>query len=143
MERLKLLALDADDLKVVSSCCQDSVLKMGSMEYIPSENRFILMLNRFVWENETGSSHERRQSILHFERVNNVQISGLPVNDKEVVLSMLAVLFEEGEAPSGHIELVFAGDGAIKLEVECIEALLTDMPAAWQTGSRPDHEKDT
>ena len=38
------------------------------------------------------------------------------------------------------IELVFAGDGAIRLDVECIEAQLADMPAAWEAQSVPKHD---
>ena len=38
------------------------------------------------------------------------------------------------------IELGFAGDGAIRLDVECIEAQLADMPAAWEAQSVPKHD---
>ena len=141
MTQLKLMAFDAEDLQVISSCCQDAVLKTGELDYSIAEKRFILSLNRFVWEGEdTSKKGERRKSVLHFERVNGVKLSGIDRQDKEMVLSLLAVIFEEGEAPGGVIELVFAGDGAIRLEIECIEAQLADLPAAWEATSRPKHE---
>jgi len=138
MSNLKLLALDAEDLQVVSSCCQDAVLKIGEMNYLAGEKRFVLTVNRFVWEKDKAK--ERRRAVLHFERVNGVKVQGLNRNDPEMVTSLLAVLFEEGNAPGGTVELVFAGDGAIRLDVECVEAQLADMPAAWEAQSVPNHE---
>ncbi|MEM7215031.1 MAG: DUF2948 family protein [Pseudomonadota bacterium] len=138
MSKLKLMALDSEDLQVVSSCCQDAVLRIGDMEYLAGEKRFALVLNRFAWEND--NSKVRHRSILHFERVNGVKLQGIDRGSSDMVVSLLAILFEPGELPGGEIELVFAGDGAIRLEVECIEAQLTDMPAAWEAKSRPNHE---
>jgi len=138
MSQLKLMALDEEDLKVMSSCCQDAVLKIGEMNYLAGEKRFLLTLNRYVWEK--GEAKERRRAVLHFERVNSVKVQGLERDDPELVTSLLAVIFEEGEKPSGTIELVFAGDGAIRLDVECVEAQLADMPAAWSAQSVPKHD---
>lgn len=138
MSHLKLMALDAEDLQVISSCCQDAVLKIGEMNYLAGEKRFVLTINRFAWEKD--NSKERRRSVLHFERVNGVKVQGLDRNEPEVVTSLLAVLFEEGETPGGTIELVFAGDGAIRLDVECVETQLVDMPAAWEAQSVPKHD---
>ena len=139
--QLKLMAFDAEDLQVISSCCQDSVLKVRDLSYLASKNQFSLELNRFAWEQDGKTKiSERRKSMLHFAQVNRVRVSGIDRSDKEIVLSLLAVLFEAGDEPSGEIELVFAGDGAIKLNLECIEAQLSDMPAAWEAKGRPSHE---
>lgn len=138
MSQLKLMALDAEDLEVISGCCQDAVLKIGDLQYLAGEQRFVMTLNRFAWEKE--DSRERHRAVLHFERVNGVQVQGIDRKNKEMVISLLAVLFEPGEEPGGIIELVFAGDGAIRLDVECIEVQLADMPAAWEAQSRPSHE---
>ncbi len=136
------MALDKEDLQVISGCCQDAILKVGDLDYLFSEKRFVLSLNRFAWELEKSKNEpdERRRSVLHFERVTSVKVSGIDRNDKETILSLLAVMFEQTDEPSGEIELVFAGDGAIKLEVECIEAQLADMPAAWAAKARPNHD---
>ncbi len=141
MTQLKLLALDTEDLQVISSCCQDAVLKVGDLDFLASQKQFTLSLNRFAWELDGKTkTPERRKSILHFARVNSAQVSGINRADKEMVLSLLAVLFKAGDEPGGEIELVFAGDGAIKLNVECIEAQLADMPAAWEAKGRPSHD---
>lgn len=141
MTQLKLMALDREDLQVISSCCQDAVLKVGDLDFLVSQKQFTLLLNRFAWELEGKTkTPERRKSVLHFKQVNSVKVSGIDRTHKEMILSLLAVLFKEADEPSGEIELVFAGDGAIKLNVECIEAQLSDLPAAWEAKGRPSHE---
>ena len=51
MKPLKLIALDEEDLAVVSSHLQDAVVRVGDMAYLPSKKRFAAVLNRFDWEN--------------------------------------------------------------------------------------------
>ncbi len=149
MQKLKLMALDSDDLQVISACCQDAVLKVGEVQYLPTEKRLVMSMNRFAWETapEAGrnhdhaalNSHERRKSVLQFARVNKVQASGIDPSDKDMVISILAITFEENDSPSGIVELVLAGDGAVRMEVECIEVQLADTSAAWETEAIPNH----
>jgi hypothetical protein len=142
MERLKLVAMDKEDLAVVSAHCQDAVLKTGDLQYLPGQKRFVVAMNRFAWEKagEQKLGFERRRSVLHFERVEKVQRQGIDLANKDAVLALLAITFFPKGAPAGTIELAFAGEATIRLQVECIEAQLSDMAAAWQTGLRPDHE---
>lgn len=140
-DQLKIIALDVEDLKIISAHCQDAVLKVSDIRFSASENRMILALNRFVWEKGAGKKTvpERRRSALHFERVLKVSSQGLNLSAKETVLSLLAIKFETSLEPSGTIDLLFANDITIKLEVECIEVQLSDMLAAWEASSKPKH----
>ena len=140
MERLKLIALDSEDLAVISANCQDAVLKAGDIRFFPADRKLALTMNRFVWGREAHSKlPERRQAVLHFSRVLSVKSTGISRTDGDQVLSLLAVTFAPGKPPSGTIDLVFSGNAAMRLEVECIEAQLADMAAAWQAKSRPEH----
>ena len=38
------------------------------------------------------------------------------------------------------LQIVFAGGGVIKLDVECIDAGLSDVGGAWAARGRPDHD---
>ena len=144
MDLLKLIALDADDLAIVSAHVQDAITKIGDLGYRPAEKRFVLPLHRFVWEIEAGRfrkpHNERRNSVLHFERVLAVKTAGIDQANKNDVLSLLAIRFEPGELPAGMIELVFAGNAVIRLDVEVIEARLADLGGAWEASSRPSHK---
>ena len=44
---LKLSALDADDLAVVSAAVQDSLVAVRDCVHFKDEKRFVLLLNRF------------------------------------------------------------------------------------------------
>lgn len=140
---LKLTALDADDLQVVSTHLQDAVLVIGDMRYLPAERRFAAVLNRFDWESADrngGGGYGRRRTGLHFDRVLGVKQSNIRQTAADAVLSLLAIEFEPTEEPSGLVTLVFSGGGAIRLEVECIEAAMADLGPTWPTESRPTHD---
>jgi len=142
MTPLKLLALDEEDLAVVSSHLQDAVLRVGDVAYLPSQKRFAAILNRFDWESASGQEskdYQRRRSALRFDRVLSAKHKGLRLDAPDSVLSLLAVCFEAGDAPSGRITLTFSGDVLIQLEVECLEAEMRDLGPAWSTRNKPEH----
>jgi hypothetical protein len=142
MEQLKLAALDEEDLAVVAAHAQDAVLKVRDIDWRPREKRLVITLNRFAWEKakEGARDYERRRAALHFSRVEAVRSTRIRRDDPDAVLSLLTVRFEPGEAPAGRIVLEFSGGGAVAAEVECIEAGLADLGAAWSTASKPAHE---
>jgi hypothetical protein len=139
--RRKLIALDVEDLQVISAHCQDSVLKVADMAYHPAEKRMIIEMNRFIGEKAKGEP-ERRRSVLHFERVEKVTSQGLNLKQKGQVLSMLAIVYNPLDKPAGTIDLVFSGAATVRLFVECIEAQLSDMKASWSASSLPKHPEE-
>lgn len=142
MSQLKLVALDDQDLAVVSAHVQDAVAKVADLSFLAAERRFVVAMNRFVWEKKRGlfgGKPERRRSVLHFEGVSGVRFSGFAREAKEDILSVLALRFEPGDAPAGAIEIVCAADAAIRLEVDYVEARLADLGAAWEASSQPRH----
>jgi len=142
---LKLAALDADDLSVVSAHVQDAVVKAADIRWSPKTGTFLMPMNRFAWEMAQGprrrAADQRRRAVLHFDRVQRVRAVGVVPDDKDAVLSVLAVTFAQPDAdsPAGTITIVCAGDAALRLDVECIEARLTDLGAAWSASMRPKH----
>jgi hypothetical protein len=148
MTEAKLAALDADDLAVVSAHVQDAVVRVGDLAWSPAEKRFSLVMNRYAWE-ATGTrggsdTGERRRAALQFDRVLAAKTSRIRRDVPDAVLALLAVTFEPAAdpaaAPSGAVVLTFAGGGAVRLEVECIEARLADLGGVWAARARPEHE---
>ena len=142
MAALKLIALDDKDLSIVSAHVQDAVMKVSDLEYLPAAKRFVLTMNRFVWEAKSGlfrQHNERRQSVLHFDRVLGAKTSGIQRDKPAEVLSLLAISFIAISKPAGIVELVFSGGGTIMLDVECVEARLADIGGSWEATSRPVH----
>ena len=62
--------------------------------------------------------------------------------EKDQVLNLLAVSFEETDQPAGVVTLMFSGGAALRLEVECLEAELADLGPAWVTECCPAHAVD-
>ena len=135
MELLKLAALDAEDLTVISAHLQDAVLNTADLTFLAAEHRFVLALRRFDWE--APETPRRRLAGLHFERVLGVRTRGLTAGAG--TLNLLALTFAPTEAPSGIVTLLFSGNAAIRLEVECIEARMKDLGPVWEAESRPGH----
>lgn len=150
MELLRLIAFDEDDLKVLSAHLQDALMRMEDVVFLPKERRFAAVLKRFDWVKAAASNddpdgiYERREAALRFERVLGAQYRNLPLDQTgDVVTALLAVNFDAGDPPSGFIELIFAGGGAIRLQVECIEGELRDLGTVWRTRRKPEHPDST
>jgi hypothetical protein len=141
--QLKLIALDEEDLEIVSSHLQDAVVRVGDMAFEPSRKRFVAVVSRFNWEKAVAGSadqgNERRRTALRFDRVLGAQLKAVKPSQADRVLSLLAVRFEASDHPSGFIILTFSGGASIRLQVECIETELTDLGPAWRARSRPQH----
>lgn len=150
MTALKLAAIDAEDLAILSSQTQDAVVKVGDIKWLAAEGRLIMTMNRFAWEEALSQkkswfgpkpTYERRLAILHFDRVSAVQARNIRMDAKDAVLDLLSLTFEQqGDGPEGSVALTFAGDAELRLKVECIEAQLSDTGAAWETENLPEHE---
>src|SRR3990170_3557611 len=100
MEQLKLIALDEEDLAVVSSLLQDAVIRVADMTYVPRQRRFAAVLNRFDWEKAArggGKDSRRRRTALRFDRVFGAKMRNVKPGVSERILSLLAVSFEPAE----------------------------------------------
>jgi hypothetical protein len=145
MDLLKLIALDGDDMQVVSAHLQDALVRTGDIRWRPSEKRVVVALNRFDWEAANGERPEFRrcQSALRFERVLSCKCRNVGHDAaKHEALNLLAVVFAETDSPAGVVTLTFSGGAALRLEVECLEAELADLGPAWGTEVCPDHSLD-
>jgi Protein of unknown function (DUF2948) len=116
---LKLIAMDAEDLAIMSAHLQDASVRASDMTYLPRERRFALVCTR----PDHVSGEAARACGLHFERVLKVE----RLNAKPDALTLIGLGFEAGEAPSGQVTLLFEGGAAIRLTVECIEAVMRDL----------------
>jgi len=142
MNPLKLIALDKDDIDIVSTHLQDAVVKVADIVWLPAEKRLVLGLNRFDWEacGCADPCYQRRRTALRFERVNALRCRQVNQAAKDAVLNLLAVEFAETDAPAGTVTLIFSGGAALRLEVECLECELADLGPTWDVRARPVHE---
>jgi Protein of unknown function (DUF2948) len=140
-DELKLVALDKDDIEVVSAHVQDAVVKVGDIFWQPREHRFVMAVNRFDWMSavDTKADYRRCRTALRFERVNACKCRNLDQLNKDARLNLLAIEFSESDAPAGVVTLTFSGGGVIRLDVECLEAELADLGEVAVVDICPDH----
>ncbi len=146
---LRLLAQSVEDLTPVSALLQDAVAQTSDISWLAKKHRFALLMNRFRWEDRTRAElgrrpYERVQSMLVIDSALKVSTSGIDPRDKELVLSLLALSFVEGEDGAGKIILTFSGDGQIAVAVECIDLTLKDVsrPYLARAKDAPHHPED-
>lgn len=140
MDLLKFIALDGEDLEVVSAHIQDAVVRASEVLWRPQEQRLVIALNRFDWEGAQSGKPEyrRRRAALRFERVRSCKCRDIQ-RGEDAVLNLLSVDFAETDTPAGIVTLTFSGGGALRLEVECLEAELADLGPTWTTTTCPAH----
>lgn len=139
---LRLIASDGDDLKTLSAVLQDAVAKVGDFAHLPRERRFAFVANRFVWEIAPEGSKgpfARVRAGCHFDDVKAVRQTNLRQNAAEAVVELLAVRFTPGIDGAGVVTLDLAGGGAIRLDVESVNAQLADISEPWPTRLKPEH----
>jgi hypothetical protein len=139
MEPLKFIALDPDDLEVVSTHLQDAEVKVADVHWRPHEKRLVLAVDRFDWQawNASNPDMRRRRAALRFDRVLSCKCNQATPHGKDKVLNLLAVEFEATETPGGIVTLVFSGGAALRCEVECLEVELIDLGPTRTVETRP------
>ncbi|MEE8623294.1 MAG: DUF2948 family protein [Alphaproteobacteria bacterium] len=135
---LKLRAEDAEDISVIAACLQDALIPVGDLSFLSEEQCFVLVANRFRWEalhrEPSASVYERIRCGICFERVKAVRRRGIPRKDPGKLLEILTITVEDAA-----LDLVFAGDAVIRLEIDGVHCVLEDFGEPWPTRWRPQH----
>jgi len=144
---LRLIAQESADVPVLAALVQDAVFPITEMTWDRRRRRFALLLNRFRWEDRAaaereGRPFERVRSLLVFEGVLSVRTQGIDRGDADTILSLLSLDYAPGAEGAGVFTLVLAGDGAVELQTETLEAVLTDVSRPYRapSGKVPHHE---
>ncbi len=143
---LRLRAQTAEDVAVLSTLVQDAVATVSDIAWTPKRRRFVLLVNRFRWEDAPAAARqsrpfERVQAVLAIGGALRVRSFGVDPATRNLVVSVLSVGFEPGEDGAGVVRLVLAGDGEVAVDVECLDITLTDVtrPYAAPSGKVPQH----
>jgi len=137
--RLGLIALDIEDLAILSANLQDAVVRVGDIAFLPQVRRFALLACRFDWVAAEEGRMERCQTGLHFDHVDKAILTGFGQSNTYIMLNLLSISFEPTEPPAGTVLFTFSGGAAIRLFVECLEAQMRDMGPRWMTHRKPGH----
>lgn len=136
---LGLIALDTEDLAIISANLQDAVVRVADVAFLPPIRRFAFVACRFDWVAAEEGRMERCQTGLHFDHVDKVELTGFCQGDTHIMLNLLSISFEPGDPPAGAVLFTFSGGAAIRLFVECLEAQMRDIGPRWTTHRKPGH----
>ncbi len=155
---LKLLAQSAEDLSIISAALQDSVLRLGDIQYDASRRNLTIALNRYCWEAPQAKASGwwpfqpkprglRVRSAIQFGDVRKVERRNLKAGEPDAIVSLLDLAFTPTDASgsdgdpvtSGTLLLRFAGKADLRLTMDCIDVILADVSAPWAASRVPDH----
>lgn len=128
-DQLKLIALDADDLAVISAHVQDAHVQVSDIVWRQDEKRLVVGMSRLDWEQTLsgGTAPRRLIAALRFERVLACKSRQIDLAQPEATLELVGIEFHPAEPPGGSTLLLFNHGGALRLDVECLECELTDL----------------
>jgi len=127
--RRRLVALDDDDLAVVSAHVQDAAVVAGDILWRQAEKRLVIAMRRIDCEDIIAGDCVPRKliSALRFDRVLSCRSREIDMAASDLPLTLLGIEFYRGKKPGGEVLLLFASGGVLRLEVECLECELADL----------------
>jgi hypothetical protein len=127
--QLKLIALDAEDLAVISAHVQDARVRTADIIWRQAEKRLVIGMSRLDWEQTLsgGTAPRRLIAALRFDRVLACKSRNIDLGASETVLDLVGIEFHPKDAPGGSALLLFDRGGVLRLDIECLECGLTDL----------------
>lgn len=122
---MKMVALDTEDLLVLSTVLEGALFTMPDMTYQAREQRFVAVMKR----PDDESRQPAIEAGIHFARVTKVQSLNMPDRSSSTPLKLIGLMFSPTLDPSGEIILAFEDERALRLSVECLEVALSDLSA--------------
>jgi Protein of unknown function (DUF2948) len=128
-EQLRLVALDPDDLSVISAHVQDARVQASDIVWRQDEKRLVVGMNRLDWEQTLsgGTAPRRLLAALRFDRVLACKSRNIDLEAPDAVLELVGIEFHPAELPGGSALLLFNHGGVLRLDIECLECELTDL----------------
>ena len=134
--KIRLNALNNDDLKIFSFLCQDAIISKEEIFYDKTKKMFVVTLTRYCWEQQELNDKNINYRVvtgLQIKNVNNVEY----VNFKPKVsfYNLLTITYEKG-----NIFLNLSMSSKIKLDCKKINATIEDIDIPWPTKLKPLHK---
>ena len=140
---LNLTGKNKEDINILSAYLQDSVVLPKDIIFLRKNKSFIMMVNRFMWEDvEKGLFRDakRIRTAIKFDNVIKVQSKNISQKNKSKPLEFLAMKCDTDNDENKKIQIFFAGNSAFFLILEAIEIVMNDLGEPWSVKSIPKHE---
>ena len=140
---IQLIGNNIEDVKIISAYCQDSVVAVRDIVFLKKNKKFVIIVNRFMWENydnNTFKEHKRIRSAIKFEQVLKVKSKKINQKKKNKLLEVLAIECNYSLNKNYKINFFFSGGGIITLVAEFIEVTMNDLGNSWSVKHFPEHK---
>ena len=134
--KIRLNALNNDDLKIFSFLCQDAIISKEEIFYDKAKNFFVATLTRYCWEKEKLNNKNINYRVvtgLQIRNVNNVEY--INYKSKIPFYNLLAITYE-----NENVILNLSMSSKIKLDCKKINATIEDIDIPWPTKLKPLHK---
>ena len=145
--RLKLWAVAAEDVQVLSALLQDGLVAASDLHYQRDEASFLMVINRFCWEqaDESGSVIQPNRCLcgLKVAYVKQVSQRGLSARANRFY-NLLSITYEETkkyERTVNRLAFTFSDGYGIRLAVDKLALIVQDMAAPHPGLARPQHNE--
>ena len=141
--KLKLIAKNQEDLRVISAYIQDSIVTVRDMVFLEQNRIFIMIINRFMWEDaEKGAfrQNKRIRCAIKFDEVLKVKSKKINQRNKNKNLECLAIKCNKILNNNYEINFFFSGVSMITLISEAVEVVMHDIGEPWIVKYVPKHK---
>ena len=134
--KIRLNALNNDDLKIFSFLCQDAIISKEEIFYDKTKKMFVTTLTRYRWEQQKLNDKNINYRVvtgLQIRNVNNVEY--INFKSKISFYNLLAITYEKE-----NVILNLSMSSKIKLDCKEINATIEDIDTPWPTKIKPLHK---
>ena len=138
-DRLKLKAVAAEDIKVLSALLQDSLVAASDIRFLAEEACLVMVLNRYCWEQNSKENQTQPQRCmcgLNVESVSQIRRRGLSGQTNQFY-NLLSITYEEA---TKRLTFTFSEGCGIRLDVNRLAILVQDVADPHPGFARPRHE---
>ena len=119
----KIIAQTPEDLKIISACCSEGIVKISDIKYLKKNKIFLLSLTRKSLKDNKKSNII---SVCKFEFIENVVAKNVDQKDSKLKLKLMGIDVKKIDKKY-EINLLFSDNRFITLYSEIIEVTLEDL----------------
>ena len=143
--KLKLRAVAAEDVEIMSALLQDGLVAARDLHYQKDEASFVMVINRFCWEQADDTESQTQPNrclcglkVAHVRRVSQRGLSA-GVNQFYNLLSISYQESKKNKNASNRLTFTFSDGYGIRLTVDELALIVQDIAAPHPGLARPQH----
>ena len=143
--RLKLRAVAAEDVEIMSALLQDGLVAASDLHYQKDAASFVMVINRFCWEQVDDTEPEKQPNrclcglkVAHVQRVSQ---RGLYAGGNQFY-NLLSITYEETKENKKVVKrltFTFSDGYGIRLTLDELALIVRDIAAPHPGLARPQH----